>query len=931
LTNTKVSSGKTPFTVLYDGTGDADQKIIGAVQKNGKTDRVLQLQGASGWASNVQCNIAPDNKQFLVIEIDIKAVSGNSPGGVVIGSAQGGSKTICVHCLHNGTFQYGIGDVSNYVDSKETYSIGKWYELKIVLDRTNNVFYSFADGKRVGYGLATSALTPDWFVLSAGNNGTNTTYYDNVRCYSTDNVEIDKNIYSWSDLQAALNMGGTVKLTQDIVDNNKGGELVIPETVATVLDLNGYVIDRKGNGNLFWVAGNLTIKDSSPDRTHSPAISYRNPVSGDTVVVKGGIMTGATNCAIIGTYDSTITLNGGTVYGNKSYNARGGAVDLSGSVFNMYGGALVNNYTPESGGAVRVYENATFNMYDGTIAHNTADKKGGGIYLWNNQNNSSILNMSGGEVTENVSVSSGAGVCIDNNGRLNISGTAKIKDNKMGTVENNVWGGIYVSGALEVGAKIGVSTYYDPAQNNPQQITFGGYNTYNNGEDPSKYFFSDKGFKVGLVTAGTYIGEVQLELELVNVSFVDGATTLDTVALVPGEKVTKPSDPVKDGYSFINWYSDPKFENEFDFDSAICKETTIYARFIPEFDIKVTSGIADKTKAFESEEVKVTAGTEPAGYVFDKWESVTGTVVFADPNSAETTFNMPAANVEVKATYKIVSGSFGENGDNLTWKIDYATGTLTVSGTGNMNKWGDTDSVPWYPVRDSIKSVVIADGVTSIGDRAFNGYSNITSVTIPGTVTSIGLWAFNKCTGIESVVLPEGTTTINAGAFNGCTGLTSVTIPGSVTAIGDNVFNGCTSLTEVAFVGTKEKWDSISIGSGNDSLINATMQFAKSDNTLSVKGKTAKVKYSKLRKKKQTLTVGKVIAFTNRGQGTLTYIKVSGSKKVSINKTTGKVTIKKKGLKKKKTYSIRVKVMAAGNENYNASTWKYVTFKIKVK
>jgi len=416
-----------------------------------------------------------------------------------------------------------------------------------------------------------------------------------------------------------------------------------------------------------------------------------------------------------------------------------------------------------------------------------------------------------------------------------------------------------------------------------------------------------------------------------NVLFVDGTTTLSTVDVFEGEKVSKPSDPVKDGYSFIDWYSDPKFENEFDFDSAICKETTIYARFLQEFDIAVISGEADKTKAFESEEVKVTAGTAPTGYVFDKWESVTGTVVFADPNSEETTFNMPASNVEVKATYKIVSGNCGENGDNLTWKIDYSTGTLTISGTGNMANWGNTDAVPWYPVRDSIKSVVIADGVTSIGDRAFLGYSNITSVTIPGTITSIGYWAFNKCTGIESVVLPEGTTTINAGAFSGCTGLTSVTIPGSVTTIGDNVFNGCTSLTDVTYTGTKENWNSVSIGSGNESLVNANMQFAKSDNTLSVKGKTAKVKYSKLRKKKQTLTVGKVIAFTNRGQGTLTYIKVSGSKKVSINKTTGKVTIKKKGLKKKKTYSIRVKVMASGNENYNASTWKYVTFKIKVK
>ena len=114
-------------------------------------------------------------------------------------------------------------------------------------------------------------------------------------------------------------------------------------------------------------------------------------------------------------------------------------------------------------------------------------------------------------------------------------------------------------------------------------------------------------------------------------------------------------------------------------------------------------------------------------------------------------------------------------------------------------------------------------------------------------------------------------------------------------------------------------------------MANATMQFAKSDNTLSVRGKTAKVKYSKLRRKKQTLTVGKVITFTNRGQGTLTYVKVSGSKKISISKTTGKVTIKKKGLKKRKTYSVKVRVMASGNENYKASSWKTITFKIKVK
>lgn len=102
----------------------------------------------------------------------------------------------------------------------------------------------------------------------------------------------------------------------------------------------------------------------------------------------------------------------------------------------------------------------------------------------------------------------------------------------------------------------------------------------------------------------------------------------------------------------------------------------------------------------------------------------------------------------------------------------------------------------------------------------------------------------------------------------------------------------------------------------------------KAANKLSVKGKTVKVKYKKLKKKAQKLAVAKVIKFRNKGQGTLTYSKVSGNKKIKINAKTGKVTIKK-GLKKG-TYKVKVKVKAAGNGNYKAAT-KTVTFKIKVK
>lgn len=103
----------------------------------------------------------------------------------------------------------------------------------------------------------------------------------------------------------------------------------------------------------------------------------------------------------------------------------------------------------------------------------------------------------------------------------------------------------------------------------------------------------------------------------------------------------------------------------------------------------------------------------------------------------------------------------------------------------------------------------------------------------------------------------------------------------------------------------------------------------KSVNPLKIKAKTATVKYSNLKKKTQTLPVTRVINFLKKGKGTMTYTKVSGNKKITVNKKTGKVTVRK-GLKKA-TYKIKVKVKAAGNSSYKPSTVKTVTFKIKVK
>jgi len=108
----------------------------------------------------------------------------------------------------------------------------------------------------------------------------------------------------------------------------------------------------------------------------------------------------------------------------------------------------------------------------------------------------------------------------------------------------------------------------------------------------------------------------------------------------------------------------------------------------------------------------------------------------------------------------------------------------------------------------------------------------------------------------------------------------------------------------------------------------------KAANPLTIKAKTATVKGSTKGKKgtlKKTkkLAVTKVIKFTKQGQGTMTYTKAGGNKKITINKKTGKVTVTK-GLKKG-TYQVKVKVKAGGNANYKASAVKAVTFKVIVK
>ena len=132
--------------------------------------------------------------------------------------------------------------------------------------------------------------------------------------------------------------------------------------------------------------------------------------------------------------------------------------------------------------------------------------------------------------------------------------------------------------------------------------------------------------------------------------------------------------------------------------------------------------------------------------------------------------------------------TYGFEFPNCVTGITLPNGMTIIRGVGGRS--------PFYGY-PNLRTIVIPESVTSIGESAFEGCKGLTSVTIPDSVTSIGDNAFNICTGLTSITIPSSVTSIGENTFNSCNGLTSITIPNSVTSIGNNAFCGCSSLTSI--------------------------------------------------------------------------------------------------------------------------------------
>ena len=218
----------------------------------------------------------------------------------------------------------------------------------------------------------------------------------------------------------------------------------------------------------------------------------------------------------------------------------------------------------------------------------------------------------------------------------------------------------------------------------------------------------------------------------------------------------------------------------------------VYRREWPSFTLTIcdTTDGSTYTKAINAAATYTLTAKEDDCHTFVRW---------SDGNTDNPRTVTVTADANYTAEYEEItySGTCGPEGheSDVTWLLNLCDSTLTISGTGAMADWGSQETAPWYGQKDIIKTIIVSDGITTIGSRAFHRCNNLESATLPEGLTEIKEYAFYECGKLVSVTIPDGVTSIGEWAFYKCSALPSIDIPNSVTSIGIDVFFNCANLS----------------------------------------------------------------------------------------------------------------------------------------
>ena len=178
---------------------------------------------------------------------------------------------------------------------------------------------------------------------------------------------------------------------------------------------------------------------------------------------------------------------------------------------------------------------------------------------------------------------------------------------------------------------------------------------------------------------------------------------------------------------------------------------------------------------------------------------------------------------------------------DFTWDYNKNTATLTLSKDGAIMNFRNQNDVPWFKYHDKIRSIVVEEGVTYLGENLFSNctdvvelklpdslkeihstlrYCDLEQLEIPKNVEIIDSYAFQNCTKLWVVYINGPLKKLNFSLFRNCTSLNTIHIPSTVTEISRYAFDNC-PISRVFYGGSKEEWKNIEILDYNDSLKSA--------------------------------------------------------------------------------------------------------------
>ena len=174
----------------------------------------------------------------------------------------------------------------------------------------------------------------------------------------------------------------------------------------------------------------------------------------------------------------------------------------------------------------------------------------------------------------------------------------------------------------------------------------------------------------------------------------------------------------------------------------------------------------------------------------------------------------------VSAADPIADADFNDGA--MHWSIS-ADKVLTISGTGDMPVYSNSNNAPWFAYRSQVNSIVVEEGVTGIGAYAFYGLSSAETVSLPDSMDSLGARCFYECGNLKTIVIPEGVDEIPDYAFGYCSSLESIDLPDSVRTFGGSAFYNCENLTSIEIPEGVEELSALMLLEGCNSLESITL------------------------------------------------------------------------------------------------------------